>query len=272
MEYKDDELLKFEAHGTPPLPPCSDCGHVLIDGVLIWYAAYGSGQPVILLHGGLGHSGNWSFQVPVIVNKGYRAILIDSRGHGKSTRDARPFSYELLASDVTAVMDKLGIEKAAFVGWSDGACTALVLASKAPERVSAVFYFACNMDPGGVKQNIEFTSILKRCVNRHSLDYRNLSSTPGLFDELNEALGIMQKTQPNYTEKDLAKIRVPVTVVHSENDEFIKRKHAEYLSKCIPGAKFIFLSGVSHFAPLQRPGLFNKVMMEFLRHDVISGI
>jgi pimeloyl-ACP methyl ester carboxylesterase len=54
---------------------------------------------VILLHGGLGHSGNWGYQLPALLAGGYRAVLIDSRGHGRSTRDGRPFSYELMASD-----------------------------------------------------------------------------------------------------------------------------------------------------------------------------
>src|SRR5712691_5580039 len=102
----------------------------------------GSGSPVILLHGGMGHSGNWGYQVPALVGTGYRAVLIDSRGHGRSTRDARPYTYELMASDVLAVMDALHIEKADLVGWSDGACAALILASKAPMRVAGVLFFA----------------------------------------------------------------------------------------------------------------------------------
>jgi pimeloyl-ACP methyl ester carboxylesterase len=80
---------------------------------------------------------------------GYRAVLIDSRGHGRSTRDWRPYTYELMASDVLAVMDALNLDKAAMVGWSDGACTALILARQVPARVAGVFFFACNMDPNG---------------------------------------------------------------------------------------------------------------------------
>lgn len=62
-----------------------------------------------------------------------------------AARDAQPFSYELMASDVVAVMDAIHLEKAGLVGWSDGACTALILAAKAPSRAAGVFYFACNM-------------------------------------------------------------------------------------------------------------------------------
>ncbi len=263
METYDDDLSKFEADGAAPLPVADDQGYVEHDGARIWYAVYGSGAPVILLHGGLGHGGNWGYQVPALVNNGYRAVLIDSRGHGRSTRDARPYTYELMASDVTAVMDALQIEKAGLVGWSDGACTALILASQTPSRVAGVFFFACNMDPGGVKP-IEASPTLNRCFGRHVKDYARLSATPDQFDEFFEAVGLMQRTQPNYSANDLAQISAPVAIVHSEYEEFIKREHAEYLARSIPNAEFIFLPGVSHFAPLQRPERFNSAMLAFL--------
>jgi pimeloyl-ACP methyl ester carboxylesterase len=264
MEIFDDDLSRFEADGAAPLPFTNDQGYIEHDGARIWYAAYGSGPPVILLHGGLGHSGNWGYQVPALLSSGYRAVVIDSRGHGRSTRDARPFTYELMASDVSAVMDTLNLEKAGLVGWSDGACTALILASEAPTRVAGVFFFACNMDPSGAKEITEFTPILRRCVGRHAKDYARLSATPDQFDAFSDAVGLMQKTQPNYSANDLARVSVPVAIVHSEHDEFIKREHAEYLARSIPNAEFIGLPRVSHFAPLQRPEQFNTAMLAFL--------
>jgi pimeloyl-ACP methyl ester carboxylesterase len=263
MEHYDDDLSKFEADGAAPLPATADQGYLEHDGAQIWYAAYGSGSPVILLHGGLGHSGNWGYQVPALVGNGYRAVLIDSRGHGRSTRDARPFSYELMASDVSAVMDTLELQRASLIGWSDGACTAMVLASQAPARIAGVFFFACNMDPSGTKE-FEFTPIIGRCISRHMQDYAQLSATPDQFEAFSEAVGLMQKTQPNYSAHDLAQISVPVAIVQSEHDEFIKREHAEYLARSIARAELIELRGVSHFAPLQRPEQFNSVMLAFL--------
>jgi pimeloyl-ACP methyl ester carboxylesterase len=268
----DDELRIFEEQGAPPLPVASDQGYVDHDGARIWYSAYGSGPTVILLHGGMGHSGNWGYQVPSLVDSGHRVVVIDSRGHGRSTRDARPFMYELMASDVLAVMDALGRspadgrppEKAAVVGWSDGACIALILAMQAPERVAGVFFFGCNMDPSGTKEIAWPNPILDRCLSRHARDYACVSATPGQFKEFAEAVGQMMKTQPNYSARDLAQIRVPVSIVQSEHDEFIKLEHAEYLARSIPGAELILLPGVSHFAPLQRPGQFNSVVRSFL--------
>jgi pimeloyl-ACP methyl ester carboxylesterase len=119
------------------------------------------------------------------------------------------------------------------------------------------------MDPSGTKE-IVLTPIVQRCFSRHVKDYAQLSSTPDKFDEFSEAVGLMQRTQPDYSAEDLVQIRVPVAIVHSEHDEFIKREHAEYLAQSIPEAEFIYLPGVSHFAPLQRPEQFNNAMLAFL--------
>lgn len=263
MEMNDDDLIKFEADGAMPLPVTNNQGYVENEGARIWYASYGSGAPVLLLHGGLGNSGNWGYQVPALISAGYQVVLIDSRGHGRSTRDAQPYSYELMASDASTVMKALHLAKASLVGWSDGACTALVFASKAPAQVAGVFFFGCNMDPSGTKEFV-FTPVIGRCLSRHKQDYAALSTTPDQFDSFSEAVGLMQRTQPNFSAQDLAKISVPVTIVQSEQDEFIKREHAEYLAQSIPNAEFILLPGVSHFAPLQRPEQFNAVMLKFL--------
>jgi pimeloyl-ACP methyl ester carboxylesterase len=263
MEAYDDDLIKFAADGSQPLPIASEEGCVEHQGARIWYATYGSGSPIVLLHGGLGHSGNWSYQVPALAGSGYRAVVIDSRGHGRSTRDAQPYSYNLMASDVVAVMDALNLQQAHLIGWSDGACTALVLASKAPSRVKGVFFFACNMDPSGVKQ-LEPSPLLDRCFSRHTKDYKQLSATPDRFKSLADDLSLMQKAQPNYSAHDLAQIAVPVAIVQGEHDEFIKRSHAEYLARSIPDASLIILDDVSHFAPLQRPKLFNAAILAFI--------
>lgn len=263
MDHRDDDLRKFEAHGAMPLPPTRDEGQVEHEGAKIWYATFGTGLPVILLHGGLGHSGNWGFQVPALVENGYRVVVIDSRGHGRSTRDERPYKYELMASDVVAVMDTLHLKKAVVVGWSDGACVALILGMKAADRITGVFFFGCNMDPGGTKE-FEPSPIIDRCFGRHARDYAELSATPDQFDAFVKAVSLMMKTEPNYSTADLARTRVPVAIVQSEHDEFIKDEHATYLARSIPGSELIVLPGVSHFAPLQRPAQFNGVLLAYL--------
>jgi pimeloyl-ACP methyl ester carboxylesterase len=160
-------------------------------------------------------------------------------------------------------MDALHLKKAAVVGWSDGACIALIVAMKAPARIAGVFFFGCNMDPSGAKE-IAPNPIIDRSFGRHAKDYAQLSAARDQFKEFAAAVGQMMETQPNYSARDMADIRVPVAIVQSEHDEFIKPEHAEYLARSIPGAELIVLPGVSHFAPLQRPEQFNSVMRAFL--------
>ncbi len=266
MLVNDDDLRRFEAEGAGPLPPATATGHVEHGGARIWYATCGSGAPVILLHGALGNSDDWGYQVRALVEAGYRAILIDSRGRGRSTRGTLPLDYEMMASEVLAVMDALKLERAAVVGWSDGAIVGLIVAMTAPARVTRVFFFAANMDPSGAKP-FSPDPIVSRVVARAAKDYARLSDTPGEFASLSQALGDLMATQPNYNAADLARIQIPVAVVDGERDEFIHLDHVEYLARTIPGARLIVLPGVTHFAPLQRPDAFNQAMLAFLRDE-----
>jgi pimeloyl-ACP methyl ester carboxylesterase len=260
MPFSDDDLAIFVRDGALPLPADAATGYLDHDGVRIWHASCGTGPTVILLHGGLGNAGNWGHQIEPLRDAGYSVVAIDTRGHGRSTHDDQPYTYQLLASDVLALMNGLGIAQAALVGWSDGACTALILADQHPERVSSVFFFGCNMDPSGALPFVP-TPVIDNCFARHKADYAALSATPEEFDTFVAAVGRMQRTEPNYTPADLAAISVPVTIVHSEGDEFIRSEHAAYLAETIPVAKLVLLPGVTHFAPLQRPALFNAALL-----------
>jgi pimeloyl-ACP methyl ester carboxylesterase len=246
------------------LPPAQASGQVDHDGAKIWYATFGAGSPVILLHGGLGNSENWGDQVPALVADKHEAIVIDSRGQGRSTNDGRPLSYGLMMADVLAVMDKLEIQKAAVVGWSDGAITGLVMAMKVPQRVTRVFAFGANMDLAGAKPSP--TSIPGDLFyTRSQKDYARLSPTPKGFDDLTRAAVRMWSSQPNYTAADLAGIHGPaVAIADGDHDEFVKREHTQYLAATIPGARLIVLPGVSHFAMVQKPDEFNAAMLGFL--------
>jgi pimeloyl-ACP methyl ester carboxylesterase len=117
------------------------------------------------------------------------------------------------------------------------------------------------MNPSGAKNPFDPSPLLERCFSRHTKDYAELSSTPDQFTTLFDDVGLMQRTQPNYSLHDLAAINVPVVIAQAEHDEFIKREHAEYLAESIPNARYHFLQGVSHFAPLQKPSQFNAAIV-----------
>jgi pimeloyl-ACP methyl ester carboxylesterase len=261
----DDLLIDFDEHGLW-LPAGYAEGRVANDGAGIWYADYGGqGASVLLLHGGLGHSGNFAKQVPALRDAGYRVVAIDSRGHGHSTRDGRPYTYQLMAADVVAVMDHLGVGNAAIVGWSDGADIGLVMAHDTPARVRGVFFFACNTEQG-VNKPFVMTETLGHCISRHQKDYAALSATPDDWDAFSEALGLMQRTEPNYTADDLAAITLPILAALSAQDEFITLEHGRYIGRTVPRGEFRLVSEGTHFAPIQRPDAFNRMVLDFLEN------
>jgi pimeloyl-ACP methyl ester carboxylesterase len=247
----------------PSLPAGGTPGYVAENGARIWYESYGSGPPVILLHGGLANSAYWGGQIPAL-DKAHRVIVIDSRGHGRSSRDGRPYTYELMASDVVGVMDALKIDRAAVVGWSDGAIIGLVMALKYPERLTRVFAFAANMDPSGTKSDMLETPTFGGFAKRGEAEYDAISPTPGSYPAFTAAIEHMWDTEPNYAATDLARITTPVVIADGDHDEAIKREHTDYLARSIPGAKEVILPGLSHFAMIQDPATFNSVLLSFL--------
>src|SRR5271166_2348446 len=139
-------LERWRTLPPTPAPILTDrSGEAEANGIKIHYAIYGSGPPVIFLHGGLANSDYWGNQVPTVAAR-HTVILMDSRGHGRSTRDARPYGYDLMADDVVALMDVLNILKADIVGWSDGGIIGIDLALRHKDRVGKVFAFAAFVD------------------------------------------------------------------------------------------------------------------------------
>src|SRR5215813_8321619 len=160
---------------TPTLPKATESGLAPVNGIQLWYATFGHGEPVVMIHGGLANSNYWALQVEALQDR-YRVIVLDSRGHGRSSRDAQPYGYDLMASDVIALMDYLKIGKAAIVGWSDGAIIGLDIAMHHPERLTKLFAFAANSDPTGVA-DISKMDFINAYVARAGEEYKQLSPT-----------------------------------------------------------------------------------------------
>lgn len=264
VELHDDDLVRFATDGAAPLPTPDVEGYAENEGARIWYASFGSGTPVVLLHGGLGCGDNFGYQVPALTENGYRAIVVDSRGHGRSTRSGGALHYALMADDVVAVLDALRLPDATFAGWSDGAIVALTIAMNRPERVQRVFAFGVNMDLSGVADVAPSDPLLARIIASARRDYERLSPAPGEFGAFSKVVFAMMATEPDYSAAELRAIRVPVAIVRGEDDALIKAEHAEYLARTIPGARLVALPEVGHFALLQRPATFNAALLTFL--------
>jgi len=248
---------------TPSLPRAARNQFVRVDDVRIWFAVFGEGEPVILLHGGLASSDYWGKQVPVLA-KHCQVIVIDSRGHGRSTRDGVPFTYHLMARDVIAVMDFLQTRRAAVVGWSDGANIGLDLAIYHPERMTGLFAFAGNARAGEGKDASK-SEVFNAYVARTKMEYAGRSTTPNEFESFRRQLGAMWKSEPNLTPALLNRITVPTWIVDGDHDELFPVETSESLAKQIPGATLLIEKGVSHFAFLQDPKQFNEDLLRFLR-------
>jgi pimeloyl-ACP methyl ester carboxylesterase len=259
-----DARPRWETLPLPPaLPEPADHGGVDVDGAKIAYSIYGKGEPVLLLHGGLGNSGQFGFQLPALVDR-FQVIAIDSRGQGRSTRTSAAITYDLMAADIVAVLDHLHLARASVVGWSDGGEVALKLAIKFPERVNRLFVFGANYDASGSKargsRSATFTAYLQKC----RADYQRVLRTTKGFDELVAALLPLWRTPSGITKDQLRAIQAPVAVADGDHDEIILIEQIEEMARLIPHGKLVIFPDTSHFALWQDPEAFNQAMLGFL--------
>jgi pimeloyl-ACP methyl ester carboxylesterase len=249
---------------TPTLPKAAQSGYAPVNGIRIWYATFGRGEPVLLLHGGLANSHYWGNQVPELAKR-FRVVVMDSRGHGRSTHDNRPYGYDLMASDVIGLMDFLRLKKAAVVGWSDGAILGLDIAIHHPERLTKLFAFAANSDPSGVA-DIAQSEVFNAYIVRAEKEYEASSPTPHQFKAFLDQIGKMWATEPNFTPDQLRAISVPTWIVDADHDEAIKRENTLFMAGEIPNAGLLLQPQVSHFSFLQDPRQFTNDVLHFLDH------
>jgi pimeloyl-ACP methyl ester carboxylesterase len=248
----------------PAMPAPATKGFVDVDGAKIYYATYGKGAPVILLHGGMGNSDHWSHQVPALADK-FQVIVIDSRGQGRSTRTKAAPSYDGMATDVLAVMDHLKVDKAAIVGWSDGGEIALKLGVHHPDRVTRLVVYGANYDdkgrkPRAGKSHSTFTTYNAKC----RADYKKLSKTPKQFDALVQWLLPIWRNPMGFTQEQLKAIKAPTLVADGDHDEIVELAQIQEMAKLIPNARLEVFKDTSHFALWQDPASFNKAVVDFL--------
>lgn len=253
---------------VPDLPKPEHSGYAPVDGVKLWYAEYGSGKPVILLQAGLASNHWWGLQIPALA-KHYRVIAVDTRGQGRSTHDpGTTITYRLMASDVLGLMNHLHIQKAAVVGWSDGAITGLELAIHHPQRLTKLFAFGANTTPRGYQSSSEQSpaqhAMLAEYTKRMKSGYKKLSPTPGDYKAFHHKMDHLWNTEPHITAKQLRGISVPTWIVDGDHDEIIKRSNIHFQFSQIPDARELIVPGVSHFAFLQKPKTMNALLLRFM--------
>jgi len=254
---------------TLPLPPTmpkpTSAGFVENKGAKIFYGIHGAGEPVILLHGGMGNGDHFSHQVTALRDK-FQVIVIDSRGHGRSSLPKGKLSYHAMAGDVIAVMDKLKVEQAAIVGWSDGGAIGLDLAVLSPERVTRLFVIGTNYDSKGSKPRrgrpvaATFTAYTAKC----RVDHAKLGNKPKSFNAQIDAMLPVWRNPAGFTKDQIRSIKAPTMVALGDHDEIIELAQVEEMAELIPNGQLTVFKNTSHFAMWQDPQSFNQVLVAFL--------
>lgn len=250
----------------PAMPESSAHGTVEVSGAHIYYARYGKsdGDKVILLHGGLGNSDHWANQVLALADK-FDIYTIDSRGQGRSTRTKAGVTYDVMAADVLAVMDKLELAKASLVGWSDGGEIAMKIAIAHPERVVKLFIVGVNYNSDGSKPRggpsaPTFQAYAAKC----RADYAKMSATPKAWDSLVDWLLPVWRNPMGFTKDQLRGIQAPTLVADGDHDEVIVLAQEEEMAKLIPHASLKVFTDTSHFSLWQDPKDFDAALLDFL--------
>lgn len=203
--------------------------------ILLYYQEQGEGEPLFLLHGN-GEDGTYFVNQTTYFSDRYRVIAVDTRGHGKSPRGMAPFTMEQFALDLHKLMNRLQIQKAVILGFSDGANIAMKFALKYPDRVKALILNGGNLDTRGVKRSIQIPI---------EIGYRFAKLFAGKSEEAKshmEILGLMVN-EPNIRPEELRAIQAPTLVVAGTRD-MIKQSHTEIIVKNIPNAKLSIIPGI----------------------------
>ena len=249
---------------TPPLPKAALSGEVVNEGARIHYAVFNpsGGRPVVLLHGGFGSSEAWGSEVPRLA-RNHEVVVVDSRGHGRSTLGDAPLGYRLMSRDVLAVMDALRMPRASVVGVSDGGIIGILLAIDHPERVDRLFAWGANFNTQAEPTSPpdpRLRAVGAAYVARMEAAYRAQSPTPDGFPKLKAALGSLYAHEPDLTVADLARIRAPTVIADGDHEQFISREHTALLARSIPGARLVILPDTSHGGPNQDPAGFHRAV------------
>lgn len=224
------------------------------DIIMHHYVERGSGFPLLLLHGNGEQCGYFEHQMEPFASH-FRVLAIDTRGHGQTARGTAPFTIRQFADDLLAFMDRLGIEKAHLLGFSDGGNIAMVFALRHPERVERLILNGANLDARGVKIGVQLPiemgyRIARLFARRSAKALRNA-----------EMLGLMVN-DPNVRLEELAHITCPTLVVAGDKD-MIKDSHTRLIASAIPGAQLAILCG-DHFIANRNPEAFNAAVLRFL--------
>lgn len=262
-------------------------GMLDVPGGRLYWESTGRGPALVLVHAGIADHCMWDDDMPSFAG-GHRVVTYDCRGFGRSTTDAVDYSNR---ADLAALLDHLGIERAALLGCSRGGQIALDFTLERPERVSALVLVASG--PGGMDheptpvervlfESEEPLSAAGDWAGVADLDVRVWvdgvgqppTRVPAAVRERVRAMSLANYTAGNPEPRPiplrppaidrLAEVRAPTLIIHGDLDVSGVTVGAEALELGIPGARRVLLPRVAHMVNLERPDDFRRLVRDFL--------
>ncbi|MEA5005975.1 MAG: alpha/beta hydrolase [Rikenellaceae bacterium] len=229
--------------------------------VNVYYESYGKGEPLVILHGNGNSIKDMKYQISFFAQD-YHVIAIDSRGRGKSELGTDSLTYDNMAGDVAGLLEKLGLDSAYVLGYSDGGIIALIMGINFPKSVKKIAVYGVNITPDTNALFPSFTepTIRKRIQAEEMLAKNDTTKNWKVIQQRYR----MVEFQPRLSSNDLGRINVPVLVLSADRD-IIKPEHTLFIYKSIPKANLCIFPDATHRIPREQPELFNKTIASYFK-------
>ena len=226
------------------------------DGVKLYYEVYGSGEPLLVIHGNGGSIHDMAAQIDYF-RKRYKVIAMDSRDQGKSGDSADAITYEKMAADFAALLDHLKVGAVNVLGWSDGGIEALLLGVRYPAKVKKIASMAANLNPGDKAVHPDVIALVKTM-----LASAPAQSTPESRREMKVTR--MMLDEPHIDPESLRSIAAPTLILAGDHD-VIADHHTVEIFEHIPNSQLCIFPNATHMIPYDNPALFNATVDRFFR-------
>jgi pimeloyl-ACP methyl ester carboxylesterase len=239
-------------------------GHTFThDGVKLYYEVYGSGNPLLIIHGNGGSISDVREQIAYFRTK-YKVIAMDSRDQGKSADSQAPLTYEKMTGDLAALLDHLTTGPVNVLGWSDGGIEALLLGMKYPQKVKKIAAMAANLNPTSEALHPDTVAMIKQWTASVPASAKD---TPEGRRELKATE--MMLVEPNIDPKSLETITAPTLVLASDHD-LIRDEHTLEIYHHIPNSELAIFPGATHMIPFDDPAIFNGTVDRFFNKQFVK--
>ena len=232
------------------------------DGVKLYYETYGTGEPLLVIHGNGGHIRDLAAQIEHF-RKRYRVIAMDSRDHGNSGDTPGPLSYDKMTGDLAALIDHLKLGPVNVLGWSDGGIEALLLGIQYPAKVKKIAAMAANLNPGPSALHPDGIALIKEMVAAMPPAE---GATPAQRRE--RKVVSMMLVEPNIEANELKKITAPTLVLAGDHDVIVD-EHTIDIFHHLQNAQLCIFPNATHMIPFDDPARFNASVERLLREPFI---